>query len=287
MLVHRLGKTDDQFKNKYNYAENEILLESEDIIHTLDELKFFAQFLIKNLEIYYPVSIPNDYVTIKLEILTDAFIDFLGPEYIIKKNKDRPKLSDILVEIRELDTKDKEIVLDGDYRVIRKYYKKLLKHEQKGLIKINSFTNNKIPLINNRKINLNEFSVDDFKDVLNRLPEGKWPKGIHKVIANELGLSNSKVSKIISILKEDHNITLQLSSSSLTINIGQTKKIEAFINSSTSTGRYLSWTSVDPNIVTVNEGKITGISKGNTEIIVKANAHCYKKCKINVNEQDA
>ena len=42
---------------------------------------------------------------------------------------------------------------------------------------------------------------DDFLEVVkNKLPSQPWPNGIHKVIATELGCSNSKVSRAINAL---------------------------------------------------------------------------------------
>jgi len=69
----------------------------------------------------------------------------------------------------------------------------------------------------------------------------------------------------------------------LNLNVGETENLKASINSSTNSGRYISWHSKDLDIATVDDGKVEGIARGNTEIIVKVDAKYYKKCKVYVN----
>ena len=75
-------------------------------------------------------------------------------------------------------------------------------------------------------------------------------------------LSNEKVDDII------YETGLNISPSSITIEVGESKEIKASVVPENATYKNILWESADPSIATINNGLITGVKVGNTSISV-------------------
>ncbi len=79
-----------------------------------------------------------------------------------------------------------------------------------------------------------------------------------------------------------------LSSSSCEITVGEIYQVKYIIVPENATDKDLSWKSVDPQIAAVNsEGVITGISDGNTNIVVSSSQDVFATISVSVRKESA
>ncbi len=99
----------------------------------------------------------------------------------------------------------------------------------------------------------------------------------------EYATQNNLQFKIISSMDEDIPVTsIELNKTSLSLDIGETANLSVTILPDNATDKSLNWFSSDPEIATVNNGKIVAKSVGTATITV-SNVDNTKKATCNVN----
>ncbi|MDG5854384.1 hypothetical protein [Clostridium beijerinckii] len=206
VLVHRLGVTDSVYRNKFNEDNKKIHISEEELLNMFKYILGFAKYVNDNLEILYfndqniykekkdyienniivekPYDSINKYIDLKFNFIVD------GQVCIVK---------DILNSFRY--GKNYEIILNisGDDIIINKYTSILKRQCKKNSINI------KVQKIR-RVFKKNDISKDEIDKVKANLPkERPWEKNIHKRIAEKLGMSNTRVSKIIDLIFNKEN----------------------------------------------------------------------------------
>ncbi len=76
--------------------------------------------------------------------------------------------------------------------------------------------------------------------------------------------------------------TISLDKEDITLNIGESFQFKATIEPSNATDHNLTWLSSDPDVVSVNNGKITGIKQGTALITVKSKNGKIAICDVTV-----
>jgi hypothetical protein len=108
-------------------------------------------------------------------------------------------INDLIYEFSQIQKDGFQISLGGKYGEVVTILKAIRKEKKRGLIdfviKEDSSTARN-PFI----ISENRVKKEQIEQIKQKLPSQPWPKGIHKVIAKELGLSNGKVNWAITYL---------------------------------------------------------------------------------------
>nr|WP_297767931.1 Ig-like domain-containing protein [uncultured Butyrivibrio sp.] len=287
LIVHRLGKTDEQYRKKYNTGELTIRLNEEDLSAFFQVLNSFGGFIERHLSSYILTEPKQNVVEIVFEIVDDSVAECIEPAYEIKIKKDHTiPLSMILKSKEELFNDVYKVVLNGSFQYMRRYYKKLQKFESAGKIKglqISCVSQEQ------KQRKHKQYPWNEVEMVIALLPERPWKKNIHKEIARHLGWSNNKVSGIIDYIINETNVSISLDRKRLELPQGETFSFTPSLKPAGFAGT-ISWQSSNPNIVDVDNATITAVSQGTAYITARvigteAKDVCYVMVEKNSSEK--
>ena len=273
LLVHKLGKVDDQFRKDYNNNDNVISITHDDIVAFFNNIISFSAFINNHLDAQKIVDISDidEIYSIKFDPL-DSTPYMIEPYYSIKLKKERHELSEILSGT-EVDPDTSNIItikLQGNYSLIRRYYKDLKKLESKGNIKIIENNTTRNNLVFQKK--LKSYPFNEVQAVMNELPEKPWEKHIHKKIAQKLGWSNSKVGNIIAVLLTEQDTKVSIEEKEIEMSIGEERDLNISITPIQAQHcSFLNWRSSNQLVAKVEGGHITALSLGTTTISASVN----------------
>ncbi|HOZ29899.1 MAG TPA: hypothetical protein PLL66_03190 [Bacteroidales bacterium] len=205
LLVHRLGKTDQQYRDKYNTTKLSISVDDAYLMDCIGDFTTFSEMV--NNQIIYKLK--NDFIakpkkekvierrlTFEIEILNGKYPDCLNPNYEFWAGDEFSMLNDFIDTKREIENGKIEMSISGSFRQIKSYTRIIRRIQRQKEIKL-EITKEKVhnmdfspPL---QKI-LDEEILNQIKD---KLPPQPWEKGIHKKVATELNLTNKLVSVAI------------------------------------------------------------------------------------------
>jgi hypothetical protein len=206
LIVHRLGRTDSQFRKKYNLGNKVgISIDVEHLKQAIKDIRKFADVthqLVLNRLKKLKTSTPENKcferkVKYKIILLNpDHSYNFLNYDFEFWVNDDFEVLKNILVDKKVINKNEIEIVLAGEKIQIKAYYSHLKFAKKKQDIKCKIIEDSSL-----QSSSKSTYIDDDTLDVIrHKLPEQPWETGVHKKIANELGYKNSFVSTAIRIL---------------------------------------------------------------------------------------
>jgi hypothetical protein len=200
ILVHRLGQTDEAFRRKYHTDFKQISIDSPLLNSFLDNLEIFAKkvdyevsLLIKNyagIGIEYNARYIADILFLKEELPS-----CLHPSYQYWADDEYVMMTDILLGTSPAEEGRVRYYFNGSDRALR-YLKRKLRREQKKL----SISVNDVVMAFRLEKKHKRVSEEIIALVRNNLPEQPWAKGVHKEVAQKLGLSNGKISAAIDTL---------------------------------------------------------------------------------------
>ncbi|MCC4213759.1 hypothetical protein [Leeuwenhoekiella parthenopeia] len=205
LLVHRLGKTDDQYRKRYNYDHPSITITEEYLQQSFKDFKGFAalindQIKYKVNQLIYTKNRKPKIVEAKSRVvvmLKQGEQDYLKPSFEFWAGDEFTMLSSLTENRNKTDEKTLELIISGTEKQISSYKKVLQDGAKKGEIKLSRFktkSNYQEPL---KPVYLNE---EMLKQIARELPKQPWETGIHKTIASKLGYSNKFVSVAIQLL---------------------------------------------------------------------------------------
>lgn len=206
LLVHRLGKTDQQYRDKYKTTKPTITIEEQYLLDCFEDFKNFAELV--NYQVFYKLK--NDFapknnlakcverkLQVEVEFLNGKEPSFLDDSYEFWAGDDFSMFADILDERKYISDKIFIFNLSGTFRQI-KSFSRILRRAQKQkevqLTKVSEIST--LPgdiATKSRRVLDNEL----LEEIKAKLPKQPWQKGIHKIIATELNLTNSLVSAAI------------------------------------------------------------------------------------------
>lgn len=204
MLVHRLGKTDSQFRKKYNYSKQSISIEEDYLMECVKEFKEFSVLLNNQVE-YYLQNIelskilkkePSERET-KIELINaEGDSQYLQNKFEFWVDDEFVLLSDILIGKQLISANEFVISLSGKTREIKTYLGILKFHSKKEKFKTRVISDNVKPedKIEKQIKWLDEKTLETMRK---SLPQQPWEKGIHKIIAEQLGTTNKLISMAI------------------------------------------------------------------------------------------
>lgn len=199
ILVHRLGKTDDVYRKKYNTEEKILKVDSnyiESVLSDVDTFSSKVKELVNNIvttTLSNPTTFNARYI-VDILFLKQDMPSCLQPNFQFWADDEYVVMSDILVGTSPADDGRVRHYFNGSTRALKKLQRYLSKEQKNSNISILVVANH----INNKRYK--QITETLLKEIENQLPEQPWPTGIHKVIASNLGVSNQVVSSAIDIL---------------------------------------------------------------------------------------
>lgn len=280
LIVHRMGKTDEQYRKQYNTNDMTIKLDENELSTFLEVLRAFAFFLERRMSQYIMTPPIDNVVEIVVEIMDESTLEQLEPTFAIriKKNKFIP-LSSIIKSKENVYGDIYKITLSGPYDYIRKYYKILNKTGSAGKLKVKSITNLSLAPVHTK---IKQYSWNDVEKVMELLPEKPWEKYIHKKIAEQLGWSNNKVSGIINYIENEKPVSLSLGRRRIMLHIGETYTFSPKVDPIELIDSIV-FQSGNSNVVIVENETITAIGEGATIVTAMVLGYSYKEfCNVTV-----
>jgi hypothetical protein len=201
LQVHRLGATDQSYREKYNFSKHFTTIDDEYLMNCFKDFKTFSEMV--NNQVNYQLE--NEFiikksktkdvergVTIIMEFPDKGRPINLDPEFEFWCDDEFLMLQDILDEKKDQNNVC-EISISGKQRHIKQYIK-LLRTTVKNCNAL--FTESEVKIVKDKKAPKQPIVLDDqlLTLIQNKLPNQPWPTGIHKVIASEINVSNHMVS---------------------------------------------------------------------------------------------
>jgi len=215
LIVHKLGRTDSQFRNKYNITNKSgISIDDHYLSSCLKDINRFAErthdlVLNKINDLAFSNVQQTSFerqVKYHIKILqSDSDLEFINSEFEFWVNDEFEVLKNILVGKNELTENEFELILAGKKRQIKAYYSHLKYAKRNQLIELKIIddiylTNDDIESGINKKRKKIHIEDDTLELIRTSLPEQPWKQGIHKMVAEKLGLSNKVVYVAIHVL---------------------------------------------------------------------------------------
>lgn len=195
ILVHRMGKTDQLFRGKYDTLRHTVSIEEGYLVQCIEDLKSFSKMLHERL-VY---QLQHEFKRHKGEKEIDRLLriviqlygnekpNFLATNFEFYVDDELFVLNDILDEIKQYDNKKYELTISGKNRQLKSYMSHLKKSQRSQLI---SFEILQEVVRHPDAGKLQPKVLDD--ELLERirasLPAQPWTTGTHRVISVELNI---------------------------------------------------------------------------------------------------
>jgi hypothetical protein len=202
LLVHRLGKTDSTFRQKYNYFKNSIDIGEDYLFQCITEFKDFAQLVSAQVGYYIQNILPiverkNEGIErrVKIEVKScNEMPEFFDDNFEFWVDDEFRMLRDIIHRRENHSDCDFDITVAGTAREVKSYLKVVRRNSRKIKFHINEI-NEFYRVDKNESGKLIKLLDAEMLDKVKcELPSQPWPKGIHKVVATKLGTTNKLVS---------------------------------------------------------------------------------------------
>ena len=204
LLIHRLGKTDIQFRKKYNYSKQSIVIEEDYLMDCIKDFKEFSVLLNNQVEFYLQdielseivEKEPTERET-KIELTNaNSASQYLQNKYEFWVDDEFVLLSDIIVGKQVISENELVLSLSGRTREIKTYLGILKSHSKKDKFKTKVLADKVKPADKVEK-QIKWLDEKTLQTVSGLLPPQPWEKGIHKEIAEKLGTTNKLISMAI------------------------------------------------------------------------------------------
>lgn len=200
ILVHRLGRTDEAFRHKYHTDIKKIIIHPEYLLDLLKDVISFAGQVDQDVRQLIQSNADND-STYDAKYIVDILIlrgnvpNCLLPSFQYWADDEYVMMSDVILGTRPAENGMVRYYFNGSNRALRYLHRYLKREQKKRTISVNEITNAV-------RFEKNYAPVPEhiIQAVLKDLPPQPWDKGIHKITASNLGLSNGIVSRAIDAL---------------------------------------------------------------------------------------
>jgi hypothetical protein len=212
LLVHRLGKTDQQFREKYNSLKQGITIDEPYLFECVADFTSFAEMVNNQMNYQLLNEFTQNSRKIKaferrlmfqIETTQDSKLDCIDPNFEFWANDEFSNFSDILDYTKEIGENKTEFIISGSFRQIKSYMRILRRLDKQKLIILNV----KDIEIEEKKVNVKNSETREFitrilddeilTKIQNMLPAQPWETGIHKIVAAKLDVSNKLVTMAI------------------------------------------------------------------------------------------
>ncbi len=203
LLVHRLGKTDDEYRHRYNTAKKAVKMSKSEMLECFDKVVQLVQTVDElsqraRDERRLARRGAGAIVTARLIIATkDVASAVLQRDYLFVSGERLVRLSDI-VQSRYVKDGNEVLFLRGTPDVINVFMEHLRSEEAASRIAVVEASTRLV-----KRQPSSGLPGEVLADIARALPPRPWPREIHKHIAKHFGLSNTKGSAALSEILED------------------------------------------------------------------------------------
>ncbi|GKS62677.1 hypothetical protein YTPLAS21_21350 [Candidatus Nitrosocosmicus sp.] len=213
ILVHRLGKTDQAYRHRYNTTAKMVSIDENYLFNSFQIILSFAEILVAKIKQsannanLQRKNQSHKIAEIEIKPITSMGGQVLEPLFNFDATDRIVALSDIAVNITQKE-ESTYLRLVGSTMSINAYLK-ILNRLHKG---------KDIEILAKRivKAGPSGLSREEITKLAKLLPPLPWPQGIHKEVASKMGLSNTKVSRAISEILEDEELIAIVNANSRT-----------------------------------------------------------------------
>lgn len=201
ILVHRLGKTDGLFRERYGFTKTYLQIDEELLINLFNDVYVYTHSVadsIKSLiDTHTTINVYREFKGSRYRIEFDSKImdkvNFLESDFHFWVGDEIFYLQDLGLNVI---SKGPRYVVEiwGKDEILKSYRLRI-----KAILKTSKYFENIVMKpIKHPKV----FDESIILAVSKLLPSGLWPLDIRKKIASELGISNNNVDRIIKILND-------------------------------------------------------------------------------------
>ena len=202
LLVHRLGKPDNQYRRNYVFTGKQVTVDEAYLNSCFDDFENFIDSVNRKLTAWLstlaaggsPASTQAS-ITYRVVLLTDTEPAFFDEDSQFWVGDELFFLRDILKSKKYLSQRECDLGLAGEPEALRIYAKHLRRAEKRGYLTTTITTMD--GMYKPVKIPMDEALISRVQE---NLPAQPWPSGVHKVIAQQLCVSNGTVSHAIQVL---------------------------------------------------------------------------------------
>lgn len=209
LFVHRLGKTDEYYRKKYNLVRAGLSIDEKYLLKAFDDIKLYTQEIDKNTKTLIdnkpnPKSSKNEKLIVFKFKYKVELPDFLNAEFLFWHNDKLVSAKDIIKSFTVLDDNVVEVVLFGETPKVSAFYKNAKNHIAANkdfssfqiIQQVNYDLQKKKPetFRTPKIIFIDEDTIDKVKSLL---PEQPWRIDVHREVAEKLELDNKIVKRSI------------------------------------------------------------------------------------------
>lgn len=217
LLVHKLGRTDKAYRQKYNTTTTFVFINEEYLREMISDLRLFSTFL--NNQLDYRLN--NDFIkeitkeslskktrVVELSHPENYEFEFLSKDYEFWAGDEYCKSNSIVKKIEKVDLEKTKLEVCGESQVLKTFLRIIRKS-----CKRNGFEFKGKGILNNNKADGFSQKILDEDLILrikSNLPEQPWEKGIHKIVAGKLNITNKICSSGIQQLIANGDFKMQI-----------------------------------------------------------------------------
>jgi hypothetical protein len=206
LQVHRLGITDQSYRDKYKYSKHYTTIDDPYLIQCFQDFKNFSEMVYNQIK----YQLENEFIIKKKK---EKIIEREAKLIIIFPDQERPAcldpkfefwcddeflmLQDILDNKKDHEN-ECELSISGKIRQVKVYSKLVKAYVRKSNAVFKKVEEPEVK-VKVKKAPTPPNILDEIllELIQNKLPKQPWPTGIHKVIASEINVSNHLVSLAI------------------------------------------------------------------------------------------
>lgn len=209
IIVHRLGKTDAQFRRKYKTELKFLSIDETDLEKAINSIRIFAEYIFNQATNLLMVEATDDssyiakaHIKVKkgrVRDICDYNYNFIDDESLIW-------CSDFIKKVQEPTNNEFHIEMQGDKKLIFAYFRLLTKLRNGNSIDIIDYYPDdwrNCEIAAGRKL-----TSEEIVELSKNLPVRPWQKDIHKRIAIKLNTSNGVISRAITKILSDHELEI-------------------------------------------------------------------------------
>lgn len=231
LLVHRLGRTDIQYRKKYKFSKKGISISKKYLNEALINFKKFGieinELIEKGIQKNCEPERFQDVKNIKFQFSYKEDIPlFAKKSFKFWHNDYLVSVNDIVRDIQFLENNQLIIEIEGPSEKVTSFYRKVksMVNSQLDLddFKLLSATQDDNQIPREKQLNITPVkkslkkkkrsdrkrrlpTTEEINAVLNCLPPKPWPIGVHKLISDKTGVSNRLAYAIIFQYSKDEN----------------------------------------------------------------------------------
>lgn len=204
IFVHRLGKPDSKYRKTYAFAGNQLTVDEAYLNACFGHFEAFVEAVNQHLTTWLgSVASQNQRAAFQASVKYLIFLQkdrdsdpaLFNEDFQFWVGDELYAFRDILKSKKFLSQHECELVIAGDSEALLTYGKYLRRAEKQG--HLISSQREAQGLEKRAKKNLDPELIAKIQQ---NLPSQPWPTGIHKTIAQQLGLSNGVISDAIQVL---------------------------------------------------------------------------------------